>query len=70
MMQNLKAILKASQSDLSSVINVVVYLKNMNRYAEFDKIYFKYFSAPYPSRSYRLAGLAGRANIETSVLPG
>lgn len=68
-MENIKTILDDSGSDLSLVINVVVYLKDMSRYTEFNRIYLKYFNAPFPSRScVAVKELAGGANIEVAAI--
>lgn len=68
-MQNLKTVLNESESDLSSVINVVVYLRNMDQYTEFNSIYLKYFEFPFPSRScVAVKELASGANVEISAV--
>ena len=67
-MQNISSLLKESGSDFSSVINVVIYLKDINRYAEFNKVYVKYFNAPYPARTcIAVADLPLGANVEIAV---
>ncbi|WP_162996788.1 Rid family detoxifying hydrolase [Mucilaginibacter kameinonensis] len=67
-MQNISRLLKESGSDFSSVINVVVYLKDINRYAEFNKVYTKYFNAPYPARTcIAVADLPLGASVEIAV---
>jgi len=67
--QNIKTILKQSGSDLSSIINVVVYIKDISQYAAFNKLYMKYFKRPFPARSCVVVkDLAAGANIEIAAI--
>lgn len=68
-MNNISTILKTAGSDLSNVINVVVYLKDINQYAAFNKVYVTYFKAPLPARScVAVKDLAAGANVEIAVI--
>lgn len=68
-MTNISTILKDSGSSLPSVLNVVVYLKDINQYAAFNKIYSTYFKTPFPARScVEVKDLAAGANIEISAI--
>ena len=58
-LNNLKAVLKASGSDLNQVVKTTVYLKNMADYAVFNQIYGEYFKENKPAR----------ATIEVARLP-
>jgi len=70
-MKNIKTILAEAGSDLSSVVNVIVYLKDMDRYAEFNKLYVTYFNAPLPARTcIAIKDLPAGANIEIAVTAG
>lgn len=50
-LNNLKAILEASRSDMGHVIKVTVYLKDMDDYDKVNKIYKDYFPGTKPARS-------------------
>lgn len=47
---NLKAVLEASGASLESVVKTVCFLKNMEDFAEFNKVYAEYFVGK-PARS-------------------
>lgn len=48
--KNLKAVLEASGSSLDKVVKTVCFLQNMEDFAEFNKVYEKYFVSK-PTRS-------------------
>jgi len=50
-LENIRAVLEAAGCSFSSVIRVNVSLTEISRFAEMDKIYREYFSAPYPTRN-------------------
>ncbi len=50
-MLNLQAILAENNLDFSQVRKANVYLAKREFYAEFNKIYRRYFSVPYPART-------------------
>lgn len=59
-LQNLAAVIKAAGSDMSQVVKTSVFLKDMNDFAEMNKVYAKHFgdeSAP------------ARACVEVARLP-
>ncbi|BBO75382.1 reactive intermediate/imine deaminase [Desulfosarcina widdelii] len=58
-LENLRQILTAAGSSMEKVTAVEVYLTDMGRFADFNAIYAKYFSARPPAR----------AVIEVSALP-
>ena len=58
-LENLKSILEAADSSLDNVLKVTAFLKDMNDFASFNKIYGTYFVKDFPSRSC----------IEVSKLP-
>ncbi|KAL3231010.1 Protein HMF1 [Nakaseomyces bracarensis] len=49
--QNVKSILVESNSDMDKIVKVNVFLANMDYFAEFNKVYAKYFSVHKPARS-------------------
>ena len=50
-MENLAAILEAAGSDLEMVLKVTVYLRDMNDFAGFNRIYGGYFEDEPPARA-------------------
>ncbi|HEU4743508.1 MAG TPA: RidA family protein [Meiothermus sp.] len=50
-MKNLQAVLEAAGSSLSKVVQTTCYLRDMNDFAAFNKVYGEYFSAPFPARA-------------------
>jgi len=49
--ENLRAVLQASGSDLSEVVKTTVFLKDMNEFALMNEVYAQYFSDNSPARS-------------------
>lgn len=67
--QNMKAILEESGSDLSKVLKTTVFLKNMSDFVAFNEIYAKYFSENSPARSaVEVAALPKNALIEIECI--
>ncbi len=58
-LKNVKAVLQAAGSDMHHVIKYTVFLKNMNDFAEMNKVYESFFSSDPPAR----------AAVEVSRLP-
>jgi len=56
---NLKAVLEKSGSDLSQVVKTTVFIKDMNDYPLFNKVYGEFFENHKPAR----------ATVEVSRLP-
>jgi 2-iminobutanoate/2-iminopropanoate deaminase len=50
-LENLKAVLEACGSSMSSVLKTTVYLKDMGEFAKMNEIYATYFPANPPARS-------------------
>ena len=50
-LENLKAILKAANSDLSKVVKTTVFLNNMDHFSAMNEVYTEYFLVDPPSRS-------------------
>lgn len=48
---NLKNLLEAAGSSMENVVKTVVFIKNMDDFANINEVYAKYFPAPYPARS-------------------
>ncbi|WP_158085385.1 RidA family protein [Niastella vici] len=68
-LNNVNAILKQAGTSMKKVLNVTVYLRNMQQIDEFNSIYQIYFQAPYPARTcVAVSDLVKRANVEISVI--
>ncbi|MGC8596840.1 MAG: RidA family protein [Thermocladium sp.] len=50
-MENIEAILKAAGMDLSNVVYVTVFLKNLGMFNDFNEVYAKYFNYNKPART-------------------
>lgn len=49
--RNIEAILEAAGSDISKVIKVTVYLKDVNEFTAMNEVYEEYFGKSKPARS-------------------
>jgi reactive intermediate/imine deaminase len=57
--ENLAAVLKAGGSDLSKIVKVNIYLKNMGNFEKIIELREKYFTPPYPADTIvEITGLA------------
>lgn len=57
--ENLKAVAAAAESDLSHIVKLTVFLRDMNQFPIVNEVMATYFEKPYPAR----------AVIEVSRLP-
>ena len=48
---NVTNLIKASSADVSKTVKTVVFIKNMDDFAEINKVYAEFFTEPYPARS-------------------
>jgi 2-iminobutanoate/2-iminopropanoate deaminase len=55
---NIKNILESQGCDLSNVVKVTVYLKDISHFSIMNKVYSQFFSPPYPARTTVKAELA------------
>jgi 2-iminobutanoate/2-iminopropanoate deaminase len=68
-LKNLTAVLKEAGSDISNVVKVTIYLKDMNDYARVNDIYKDYFTATKPARAtVQVARLPKDALIEIDCI--
>jgi len=58
-LSNLKAVLEGAESNFEHVVKTTVFIKNMNDYPLFNKVYGEYFADHKPAR----------ATVEVSRLP-
>ncbi|CAG62861.1 uncharacterized protein GVI51_M12353 [Nakaseomyces glabratus] len=67
--QNVQNILKDSNSDLNRIVKVNIFLADMNNFAEFNKVYAKYFNVHKPARScVAVAALPLGVDLEMEVI--
>lgn len=67
--QNIKTVLTASNSSLERIIKVNIFLADINNFAEFNKVYAKYFNEHKPARScVAVAALPLGADLEIEVV--
>jgi 2-iminobutanoate/2-iminopropanoate deaminase len=68
-LENVKAILEASGSNLHHVVKTTVFLKDMNDFAAMNEVYGRYFTAAPPARStVQVARLPKDAIVEIEVI--
>ena len=68
-LQNVSAMLKQAGTSMKKVLNVTVYLRNIQQIDEFNSIYRTYFQPPYPARTcIAVSDLVKKANVEISVV--
>ena len=49
-LENIKAIVEAGGGSLDDIVKVTVYLKDIDKYSEFNEVYSEYFKDSKPSR--------------------
>jgi 2-iminobutanoate/2-iminopropanoate deaminase len=68
-LENIKAVLTASQTSLSNVVKTTVFLKDMNDFAAMNKVYAEYFPANPPARAtVQVARLPKDALVEIEAV--
>jgi 2-iminobutanoate/2-iminopropanoate deaminase len=68
-LENIKAILSAAESDLTKVVSTTVYIGDMEDFAKMNEVYAGYFKEPYPARAtVAVKGLPKNAKVEISVI--
>ena len=68
-MHNLKSILQAAELDFSHVVKTTIFITDMNRFAEINEVYGKYFSADFPAReTVQVSALPKFVNVEISMI--
>ena len=68
-LENVKAILEEAGTSLDKVVKTLVFLKDMNNFADMNEVYSQYFSANPPARSCVQAGkLPKDALVEIEVI--
>jgi len=68
-MRNLKSILKQAGMDFENVVKTTIFLTDMNRFAEVNEVYGKYFTANFPAReTVQVSALPKFVNVEISMI--
>lgn len=68
-MENLKAILAASDLGMNSVVKSSIFLSDMNNFAKVNEVYGKYFTSDPPAReTVQVSVLPKNVNVEISVI--
>jgi 2-iminobutanoate/2-iminopropanoate deaminase len=68
-MDNLKAILKQSGMEFDHVVKTTIFLTDMNRFAEVNEVYGKYFTGNFPAReTVQVSALPKFVNVEISMI--
>lgn len=68
-MQNLKAVLEASNSSLDRVVKTTCFLADLDDFAAFNEVYGKYFAENRPARStVQAARLPAGASVEVECI--
>lgn len=68
-MHNLKAILEAAGFDFNHVVKTTIFITDMNRFAEINEVYGKYFAGDFPAReTVQVSALPKFVNVEISMI--
>lgn len=67
-MQNIKSIVESAGASMSDIVKCTVYLKDINDFDRYDKVYAGYFPSLKPSRSTVETGLGKNIKIEIDCI--
>ena len=68
-LNNLESILKECGLGMQNVVKTVVFLADLNDFAEVNEVYAQHFSAPYPARScVQVAAIPKGAKLEIECI--
>jgi 2-iminobutanoate/2-iminopropanoate deaminase len=68
-MHNLKSILQEAGMDFRNVVKTTIYITDMNRFAEINVVYGKYFDGNFPAReTVQVSALPKFVNVEISMI--
>jgi len=68
-MHNLKAILQEAGMDFTNVVKTSIFITDMNRFAEINGVYGKYFDSNFPAReTVQVSALPKLVNVEISMI--
>jgi len=67
-LENVKAVLESEGADMSDIVEVTVFLTDMNDFQAMNKVYAGFFSEPYPVRAaVQAAALPKNVLVEIKV---
>lgn len=68
-LENLKAVLKANGMTMANVVSASVFMKDLNEFANMNRVYATYFKEAPPARTtVQVAALPRNAKIEISAI--
>ena len=68
-MENIKAILDASEMSFNHVVKATIFISDMNNFASINEIYGSYFHSDFPAReTVQVSRLPKDVNVEISVI--
>jgi 2-iminobutanoate/2-iminopropanoate deaminase len=70
-MINIDGILKSQELNKENIVKTTIFLTDLSDFAEVNKAYEEFFTAPYPARScVEVKGLPKGASVEIEVIAG
>jgi reactive intermediate/imine deaminase len=67
--ENLNAVAKAAESELSHAVKLTIYLTDLNNFQSVNKVMSDYFEEPYPARvTVGVASLPKAASVEIDAI--
>lgn len=68
-LENIKSILEDAGSGMESVLKTTVYMTNLSKFSDMNKMYETYFQKPYPARAtVQVAALPKGTEIEMECI--
>ena len=68
-MHNLRAILQKAGMDFKNVVKTTIFMTDMQRFAEMNEVYGKYFEGEFPAReTVQVSALPRFVNVEISMI--
>lgn len=68
-MENLKAVLQASEMNFSNVVKASIFISDMNNFAQINEVYGSYFTEKFPAReTVQVSRLPKDVHVEISVI--
>lgn len=68
-MYNIKAILQEAGMSFNNVVKTTIFLIDMNRFSEVNKVYGEYFDGDFPAReTVQVSALPKFVNVEISMI--
>ena len=67
-MENIKAIVESAGASMRDIVKCTVYLKDINDFDRYDKVYARYFPVIKPSRTTVETGLGKNIKVEIDCI--